>query len=142
MKYARLESERRFLLAALPDLASARVLRITDRYLDGTRLRLRLVEEDGRAAVRKLGHKVPHSVSVNEHTSFYLDEAEYAVLAVLPGHELRKTRRILGAWAFDEHTDGMLLAETEQDLDPWFAYVREVTDEPAFTGGALARGGR
>jgi hypothetical protein len=59
VKYARIERERRFLLDGLPDLAGARVLRITDRYVDGTRLRVRTVEEDGCDVVRKLGQKIP-----------------------------------------------------------------------------------
>ena len=59
LKYAVVERERRYLLEALPDLPGARVLRITDRYLDGTRLRLRRVDEDGCAVVLKLGQKVP-----------------------------------------------------------------------------------
>lgn len=142
MKYARLEVERRFLLAALPDLTGARQLRITDRYVHGTRLRLRLVEEDGQAPVRKLGQKVPRGVSTNEHTTLYLDSAEHLALLMLPADELRKTRWVLDGWAFDEHQSGLLLAETEGDGEPWFRYVCEVTEEVAFTGGALARGGR
>ncbi|MCW2671276.1 MAG: hypothetical protein JWO27_3173 [Frankiales bacterium] len=144
MKYARLERERRFLLDVLPTLDGARVLRVTDRYLDCTRLRLRLVEEDGCDPVRKLGQKVPigEGVSVVAHTTLYLDDAEFSRLSELPARELRKTRRVLADWAFDEHPSGLLLAETEREVQPWFAFIREVTDEAAFTGGVLARGAR
>ena len=143
MKYARLERERRFLLDQLPDVGGARVLDITDRYLDGTTLRLRRVVEDGHA-VYKLGQKVPTDlgISVVEHTTMYLQEAEHALLCGLPGAELRKRRHLLDAWAVDVHVDGLLLAETEQDADPPFSFVREVTDEPAFTGAELARRAR
>jgi hypothetical protein len=141
VKYARLEAERRFLLDALPDLADARVLRITDRYVHGTRMRLRVVHE-GDSVVRKLGQKVPRSTSTNEHTTLYLDEAEHALLQALPADELSKTRYVLDGWAFDEHPTGLLLAETEDPGEPWFPYVREVTEDLAFTGAVLARGAR
>ena len=69
---------------------------IVDRYLVGTRLRLRSVTAPGEATVHKLGHKVrpdPTDPGLVMHTSLYLSDDEYAVLAVLPGDELRKTRR-------------------------------------------------
>jgi hypothetical protein len=139
MKYAHVERERRFLLDALPDLSGARVLRITDRYLDGTRLRLRLVEEEGHPAVHKLGQKIRlDGVSTNAHTTMYLTAEEYAGLQHLPGRVLSKTRHLLDGWAFDVHDDGLLLAESEVAADPWFPFVREVTDDEAFSGGRLA----
>jgi CYTH domain-containing protein len=137
VKYARIERERRFLLDGLPDLPGARVLRITDRYLDGTRLRLRRVEEDGRDAVLKLGQKIPTEAGI-AHTTMYLDGDEQGVLLRLPAHELHKTRHLLDGWAVDVHPSGLVLAETETDAEPPFGYVREVTDEVEFTGGALA----
>lgn len=140
LKYAHVERERRFLLEALPDLTGARVLRITDRYVDGTRLRLRTVEEEGHAPVFKLGQKIRlEGVSTNAHTTLYLSAAEHAGLAHLPGRDLRKTRHLLRHYAFDEHESGLLLAETETAEEPWFPYLREVTDEEAFSGGLLAR---
>jgi hypothetical protein len=59
-KYARVERERRFLLANPPAPSSVTVTRvITDRYLLGTRLRLRRAEfSDGRCEI-KLTQKVP-----------------------------------------------------------------------------------
>ena len=59
-KYARVEEERRFLLAKMPadlDLDDSFV-RIIDHYIEGTRLRLRQMESPGgRAPVYKLGQK-------------------------------------------------------------------------------------
>lgn len=139
LKYAHVERERRYLLDALPDLTGARVLRITDRYLDGTRLRLRTVEEDGHPTVHKLGQKIRlDAVSTNAHTTIYLSPAEHEGLCHLPGRQLRKTRHLTRGWAFDAHESGLLLAETEGEAKPWFPYVREVTDEEAYTGGSLA----
>jgi hypothetical protein len=58
MKYARTERERRFLLQRLPDGLPVAYRRIRDWYLDGTRLRLRCVEDgDGNVLDLKLGQK-------------------------------------------------------------------------------------
>lgn len=108
MKYARWERERRFLLAGppVPGGTSPASLSIHDRYLDGTRLRLRLVEQAGQPAVRKLGQKIRQpgtSPPAVAHTSLYLDPAEYQALAGLPAAELTKTRTLL-CW------DGPMLA--------------------------------
>lgn len=57
LTYAVVERERRFLLRRLPD-GVVRTSAIIDRYLLGTRLRLREVVGDDGHVVRKLGHKV------------------------------------------------------------------------------------
>ena len=57
LKYAVVERERRFLLASLPD-GVVSTKQIVDRYVTGTRLRLREVREDDGTVIRKLGHKV------------------------------------------------------------------------------------
>src|SRR5690349_11823117 len=97
MKYAVVEREHRYvvLTAPAPSLA-VRTLHIDDRYLHGTRLRLRRVEEDGEPDVLKLGQKVrfdAHDPSALAHTTLYLDEGEYHTLVALPADRLRKTRR-------------------------------------------------
>ena len=158
MKYARIERERRFLLAALPsgiDLAAG-YRQLDDLYLDGTRLRLRSVSAPGGAILeQKLGQKRRAPSDAPGHrliTSIYLDPAEYALLATLPGRQLAKRRYdfphagqafvidvFLGALA------GLLLAEIAFDSDaaeralalPPFAHC-EVTALPQFAGGALA----
>ncbi len=152
MKYAVVEHERRWKLTEVP--AGARdPRRIADRYLDGTRLRLRLVETPaGEVLQRKLGHKRrvdPADPSAVMHTSLYLDEAEWAALAVLPGQDLAKTRWLLnvGDWlaAVDEFADGLVLLEIDfgseaalRDFEPPDWLGEEVTQEEAFTGGRLA----
>ena len=137
LKYAVVERERRYLLDRLPDLPDARLLRITDTYLDGTRLRLRRVEEDGCDVVLKLGQKVPVPDGI-AHTTTYLSEVEFDLLSGLPGQPLTKTRHLHDGWAVDVHPSGLVLAETGDDREPPFPYVREVTDEVGFTGGGLA----
>ncbi len=155
MKYAVVEYERRWRLPGVPD--GARDLRrITDRYLDGTRLRLRLVESaDGEVLQRKLGHKrrtAAASPAAVMHTSLYLDEAEWAALSALPGRDLVKTRWLLdvGEWlaAVDEFADGLVLLEIDfgsddamQGFRPPAWLVEEVTLDEAFTGARLAGAG-
>ncbi len=145
MKYAHLESERRFLLERVPDLPVARTLRITDHYLHGTRLRVRLVEEQGCEPVRKLGQKIrldEAAPSTNAHTSLYLDDREHELLSTLPAATLRKTRYLLGVgahWAVDVFGSGLVLAESEDDAEPPFAYVREVTADLRYSGSELAK---
>lgn len=61
-RYARPERERRFLLAKRPAGAAERTARIVDRYLVGTRLRLRQMTETHGSSLRtyyKLTQKVP-----------------------------------------------------------------------------------
>lgn len=150
LKYAVVERERRYLLATMPTGAD-RATDIVDRYVIGTRLRLREVRSDDGTVVRKLGHKVRLTEGPGEVacTNLYLDEAEWAVLVALPARILRKRRHIvaLGGWlvAIDEHEDGTLIAEIDDRdapssaLPSWLDVVREVTDDEAWTGAGLAR---
>ncbi len=57
LKYAVVERERRYLLASLPEGVTSTYL-IVDRYVTGTRLRLREVRDEAGTVIRKLGHKV------------------------------------------------------------------------------------
>ena len=151
-RYARSERERRFLVVGLPPLGRESRT-IEDRYLHGTRLRLRTVRAGGEV-VRKLTQKVrPHAddPSVVSLTNTYLSADEHAVLATLPGDDLVKTRCAVpvgeDAWVVDVfggRWSGLVLAEVEvDDLDaplPLPAWVgREVTQVDALSGGALAR---
>lgn len=157
-RYALVERERRFLLQQLPpDLDQSQFTMIEDVYITGTRLRLRkMTLPDGTVSALKFGHKFaaqdqqPYETMM---TNFYLDDAEYALLAQLPGRRLVKKRfkyawhgRIFGIDQFQNELEGLILAEIEALTNealtavpiPDFA-VREVTNDPAFTGGELAR---
>jgi CYTH domain-containing protein len=155
-KYARYELERRF-LASGPPPAGAEVWRIVDRYLDGTRLRLRRMDPvGGGEPVLKLGQKIaprPPDTATTVITTIYLDAAEFAALLALSGHELRKERhrlreggRELAIDVFDGALSGLVLVEAAVgpdelsgplDLPAWIG--REVSSDPRFTGAALAR---
>ena len=149
-KYARVERERRFLLAAPPTGLPPVPLRITDRYLSGTRMRLRRVEQPGTEPVFKLTQKIPAGgpgAVQGLITNTYLSHAEFDVFAGLPARVLSKSRYSLpplGVDVFEQPLQGLVLAEAEFDSDasaqefavPPFA-VAEVTDDPRFTGGRL-----
>ena len=147
--YARRERERRFLVRAEPpSLHDTRTLE--DRYLDGTRLRLRHVHAGGRS-VWKLTQKVrvdeadPADVRL---TNTYLLQEEHARLSALPGRTLVKTRSACGNGfvldVFGGRLDGLRLAEVEvADLSAalvlpgWLG--PEVTADDRFSGGSLTR---
>lgn len=150
LKYAVVERERRFLVASLPEgVTSTR--EILDRYVAGTRLRLREVRHTDGTVIRKLGHKVrltdgPAEIAC---TSLYLDDEEWAVLAALPARTLRKRRHVVEREgvlvAVDELEDGTLLAEIDDGdaapgpLPDWLDVLADVSDDEAWTGAALAR---
>ncbi len=123
---------------------------ILDRYLTGTRLRLREVRESDGTVTRKLGHKVrmtdgPAEVAC---TNIYLDDDEWALLATLPARRLRKRRHMVHRdgllVAVDEHEDGTLIAEIDDGDQPtdfvpeWLDVVEDVTADEAWTGARLA----
>jgi CYTH domain-containing protein len=141
-RYARLEDERRFVVAALPDGAASPRL-IEDRYVTGTRLRVRRVTDE-RGTVCKLGQKVhagADRATAVWHTTMYLDDAEFAALAHLEGSALAKRRWSLpGGGCADEFLGplaGLVMVEGERPFDAPPSSV-EVTDDGRYNGGALA----
>ncbi len=158
LKYAQVERERRWLLIRVPDLPhDVRTLRIIDRYVHGTRLRLREASEADGTVVRKFGQKVRLGDDAREvaHTSLYLDEGEWAALAELPGDVVTKTRTLVQSGGttiaidvFDGPLAGLILAEIDAgdgdgaELPLEYQPFDEVTDDDAFTGAALAQEAR
>lgn len=151
-RYARLEREQRWLAGGLPEGAVDPV-RIHDRYLDGTRLRLRRVQRADEV-VLKLAQKVrpdPADPGLVKLTSLYLSPSEYDALAVLPAAELTKTRwrwpvgtRLLAVDQFAGALEGLFLLEAELDAAgprqrPPGPGLVEVTDDDRYSGGRLAR---
>ena len=149
LKYAVVERERRFLVERIPD-GVTRVSQITDRYLEGTRLRLREVVDGNGTVTRKLGHKVRLTDGPDEVacTSVYLDDAEWGTLIRLPARTLRKTRHVVARdgvrVAVDRFEDGTLLAEIDDgdrppvELPGWLDVIRDVSHDERWTGAQLA----
>ncbi len=150
LKYAVVERERRFVLADLPE-GVVGTREIVDRYVTGTRLRLREVRHDDGTVTRKLCHKVRLAQGPAEIacTNLYLDDQEWALLSALPARELRKRRHLVHrdglVVAVDEHEDGILVAEIDdadrpaQAVPEWLHVVEDVSDDEDWTGVRLAR---
>lgn len=154
-KYAVAECERRFLLGEVPAEAS-NPRRISDLYVDGTRLRLRVVvTSEGAVLERKLGHKrrAGRDPTLVWHTSLYLDEAELELLSSLPGRIVTKTRwtihvenRLGSVDVYEGTLAGLLMLEVDlgdpaqlDAFEPPEWAGSEVTFDETFTGGSLAR---
>lgn len=150
LKYAVVERERRFLLASLPE-GVVDISEVVDRYVTGTRLRLREVRDGEGTVIRKLGHKVRLSEGPAEVacTNFYLNDREWSLLATLPARVLRKKRHMVHRdgliIAIDEHEGGALVAEIDDGDQPskpvpdWLDIIEDVSDDERWTGGGLAR---
>lgn len=141
-------------MVALPPLQGPGRL-IEDRYLGGTRLRLRRATE-GTGTVWKLGRKYGATErGVEPITNLYLTAAEYALLAALPGADLVKHRHDIwtddGRFVLDVFGGtlaGRMIAEVGAEdpaalwavrPPPWCG--REITGEEAYSGAALVRSG-
>ena len=155
-RYARIERERRFLLARFPaDEKVVRVRRIVDRYLRGTALRLRQQNDGTAPAVFKLTQKIParsRGAQQGFITTMHLTADEYRLLARLPARTLAKTRHSVppfGIDVFEGKLKGLLLAEAEFESAadagalaiPSFL-SREVSGDDRFTGGRLVHASR
>ena len=155
-KYAHIERERRFLVdpRRRPDLTHARSYLIEDRYIDGTRFRLRrMTDSQTGRIVMKLSKKYEVAdVTARPLTTAYLDAAEYALFEGMPSRPLRKRRfpvdapgGIFGIDLFEGALAGLELAEIEfadaasgRAIVPPEWTTREVTHDPRFQGGNLA----
>lgn len=151
-RHARIEWERRFLLARFPDkVQGLQARRIVDRYIDGTRLRLRRISDLDGGEVFKLTQKLPSDAAGARQgliTTFYLVREEFEVLSSLPAKTLSKIRHSVppfGIDVFEGMLRGLILAEAEFQSDEEAASLAvpsftagEVTTDPRFTGGSLA----
>ena len=158
-KYARIERERRWLVdvAARPGVDDGFVTHIADRYIDGTRMRLRRMERPDLGETKwKLTKKYECAdPKARPIVTTYLTEPEYVLLSALPARELVKRRLHLvhrgEYWSLDVFEGalaGLELVECEAPdeaalagLQPPDWVLREVTDLPHWQGGALAANG-
>jgi CYTH domain-containing protein len=154
-KYAHIELERRWLVepGSIPSLDEGQAVLIEDRYIDGTRLRLRRMSQSGGWSSCKLTKKYEvEDPAARPIVTAYLTMAEHAVFEALPGRSLAKRR--YPAWhegrewsldLFEGALAGLAILEIEAETraalmaltpPPWAA--REITDDPTLQGGSLA----
>lgn len=158
-RYAHIEREQRFLLAEAPRelTPAAPHWDINDRYIRGTRFRLRrMVASDSGQATYKLTQKYPPDPADLARiaiTNTYLTEREYETFRQLAADELLKDRYPLALGGRTRVVDvfrgslaGLILAEIELDSDEEFQSLvpppwghAEVTGDSRFTGGTLCR---
>ncbi len=158
MKYSRIEYERRFLVhatAAWRGAVRPGSKRIEDKYLHGTRLRLRAITDAAsNERTFKLTKKADSpSAYFRTISRILLSNDELRVFDALPGDRLTKTRhhvlhldRLFAVDVFDGLLEGLILCEVEaSSLDDLMnaqppAFVRgEVTEDPFFSGANLSR---
>ncbi len=150
-RYAHVEREQRWTASGVPPDAQ-RWSEIVDRYIRGTRLRLRHTESDDQI-VFKLGQKV--RLVANDPETVKLTNVYLSMRSSSCWHRCRRRssarRRWQVAWEgktvavdqFHGRFDGLVLAEAElapgdrRLSRPPFA-VRDVTNDDRFSGGALA----
>ena len=157
-KCSRVEYERRFLVAPNADwkkFVEPYSKIFADKYLKGTRLRLRILSDsDSSRQLIKLTKKFESdSPYFQQISTIILSPNEYPIFDALEGNRLKKVRyyhhyrsRIFSIDVFENELDGLVLCETESDglkdlmsIEPP-AYVKcEVTEDVFFQGGNLSK---
>lgn len=156
-KYARIEFERRWLVdtATRPALGGTWITLIEDRYIDGTRMRLRQMSRPDLGETKwKLTKKYDcEDPSARPIVTSYLTAQEYELLRTLPARTLAKRRHHLeldGRWwsldVFEGPLAGLELVEIEANdsaelaaLVPPSWATKEVTCDPRYQCGSLAQ---
>lgn len=153
-KYAHIERERRWLVdqAARPDLAGCASALIEDRYITGTRLRLRRMTGADVVSLKLTKKYDAADPLARPIVTAYLTEGEYDLFARLPAAPVTKRRYAVEGYSLDVFAGalaGFELVEIEAADDaalralPAPAWtIREVSGDPAYQGGALALHGR
>lgn len=155
LKYARPELERRWRVdpARRPSIDNLAFVTIEDRYLTGTRMRLRrMMRSDGWTAWKLTKKYETDRPEARPIVTAYLTEAEYALFADLPGIPLRKLRYHVAiddrCWSLDRF-EGPLTSLEVVEVEaadeaalaalvppPWA--TKEITQDPRYQCGALA----
>lgn len=155
-KYTRVEYERRFIVPPQADWRGtvepySKVFE--DKYLAGTRLRLRVqTDTDTGRRLIKLNKKFespsPYFQTISR---ILLSPGEYTLLDGAEGHRLKKVRyyhnylgRVFSIDVLEGELAGLVLCETEADsledlmqVEPPAYATYEVTEDPFFAGGNL-----
>ena len=156
LKYTRVEYERRFLVSSNSNWqCSVEPYSKTfeDKYLRGTRLRLRILTDSdtGRRVIKLTKKFESASPYFRTISRIILSDTEYERLNHLEGDCLTKTRyyhtfraRVFSVDVFQGELDGLVLCETEADdlddlmsIEPPPYATPEVTEDSFFDGGSL-----
>jgi CYTH domain-containing protein len=158
-KYSHIERERRWLVIEGADalLEDLECVRIEDRYITSTRLRLRGMTDvaSGERSLKLTKKYQCDHVLTRPMVTAYLDDGEYALLQKLPASLLTKRRYTLfsGAaeWSidcFEGALDGLRTAEHEAATDAALHSIQppewvgqEVTGDVRYQGAVLAHHG-
>ena len=153
-KYSVAEIERRWIaeLAQVGPLDAFSRREIEDKYLTGTRIRLRKVCATAEtAAIFKLGKKYGKGNTFSEQVvSIYLTEDEFNTMSTMPGTTATKTRYTIAGGALDVYhhpRSGFAVFEMEFETEsaalhytpPSFA-CQEITHDQAYSGFTLSQG--
>lgn len=151
-KYSIPEIERRWTVsrAALPNLERLTKATISDKYLSGSRLRLRKIRYDS-GVQYKIGKKYGDRRGFSESiTNIYLSQNEYELLCRANGLDVTKIRYRFAGGSIDiyvgEELPILFSVEFTDEIEasnyepPDFA-KKEVTNDPEFSGFALASAG-
>lgn len=146
----------RFLLSIFPPglERNAPHLQITDNYITNTRLRLRKIRvpesRDVSYLLTRISHPEPENPGLVETVNTILSPAEYGVLSIFEGNELRKNRyeyvledRLFLIDFYLGPLWGLFIATTDVETEkahrlsiPAFA-IREITQEKIFSAPRL-----
>jgi CYTH domain-containing protein len=157
-KYTRVEFERRFLLKPDVDWKSfvePYSKRLEDKYLTGTRLRLRVMTDldTGRQLIKLTKKAESPSPYFRTISRILLDPPEFELFNRLDGHPIRKVRyyfnhssNVYSLDVFEDELDGLLLSEVSADsldelmlIEPPPFVLCEVTEDQFFDGGELCK---
>jgi len=158
-KSAHVERERRWLVHPdrRPSLENVPHIHIDDRYVDGTRLRLRSMTDSvsGATSLKLTKKYEAEDPLARPMVTTYLSQAEYDLLATLPARPITKRRytvpgaaRLFSLDRFEGPLAGLELIEIEWpddaglralDSPGWAA--RDVSTDPRYEGGSLAHNG-
>ena len=155
-KYSKLEIERRWLIdpRTVLDLSGMASRLIEDWYIDGARLRLRRESIDAAPpSIWKLCKKYDRPQAYQQPiVNIYLDPEEFETLRKLPSRAITKRRygislkSPLKVDVFEGELYGhrscefeLESFETVANFEPPLWVGPEITDDPRFSGGALAQ---
>jgi CYTH domain-containing protein len=155
-KYAHIERERRWRVmpGARPALDGLPSLLMEDRYLHDTRIRLRRMTnaQSGEVTVKLTKKYDCADPLARPIVTSYFTAAEYDLIARLPADLLCKRRYTCEGFSldiFEGALAGLELVEIEadddgalRDLSPPSWAGREVSHDPRYQGGTLARNGK